>query len=129
MVKNWSDKSKFFSDINVESKLNEYVESINKYGKRFIEDFLILLKTNQFTSEQQLEIIRIAIGIIEADGQILYSEVKFFNKLRSCLSISDDAILEIMPDKEDYLLPDIKTSEFVFNEDIKFAEIILNQDL
>lgn len=129
MVKNWSDKSKFFSDINVESKLNEYVESINKYGKRFIEDFLILLKTNQFTSEQQLEIIRIAIGVIEADGQILYSEVKFFNKLRSCLSISDDAILEIMPDKEDYLLPDIKTSEFVFNEDIKFAEIILNQDL
>lgn len=129
MVKNWSDKSKFFSDINVESKLNEYVESINKYGKRFIEDFLILPKTNQFTSEQQLEIIRIAIGVIEADGQILYSEVKFFNKLRSCLSISDDAILEIMPDKENYLLPDIKTSEFVFNEDIKFAEIILNQDL
>ncbi len=76
-----------------------------------------------------MEIIRIAIGVIEADGQILYSEVKFFNKLRSCLSISDDAILEIMPDKEDYLLPDIKTSEFVFNEDIKFAEIILNQDL
>lgn len=129
LVKNWSEKSKFFSDINVESKLNEYVEAINKYGKRFIEDFLILLKTNEFTSEQQLEIIRIAIGIIEADGQILYSEVKFFKKLRSCLSISDDAILEIMPDKEDYLLPDIKTSEFVFNEDIKFAEIILNQDL
>lgn len=129
LVKNWSGKNKFFSDINVESKLNEYVESINKYGKIFIEDFLILLKTNELTSEQQLEIIRIAIGIIEADGQVLYSEVKFFKRLRSCLSISDDAILEVMPDKEDYLLPDIKTSEYVFNENIKFAEIILNPDL
>lgn len=86
----------------------------------------MLLGTNDFSDEEQLEIIRIAIEMIEADGLILYSEVKFFKKLRSCLSISDDAILHVLPDKEDYLLPDIKTSDFIFDEDIKFTTINLN---
>jgi len=125
LLKEWSDKSELFGDIDVEDKLNEYVESINKYGNRFINEFLLLLTSNDFTDKEQLQIIRIAIDMVEADGFILYSEVKFFKKLRSCLSISDDAILNVLPDKEDYLLPDIKTSDFIFDEDIKFSEISL----
>lgn len=123
LLKDWTDKSGLFGGIDVESKLNKYVESINKYGNRFINEFLLLLESKNFTHEEQLEIIRIAIEMIEADGLILYSEVKFFKKLRSCMSISDEDILNVLPDKEDYLLPDIKTSDFVFDEDIKFAEI------
>ena len=126
LLKDWSDKSELFGDIDVEAKLNEYVESINEHGNLFIKEFLLVLASNVFTEEEQLQIIRIAIEMIEADGLILYSEVKFFKKLRSCLSISDDAILNVLPDKEDYLLPDIKTSDFIFDEDIKFAEINLN---
>lgn len=126
LVKDWSEKSSLFGDIDVAAKLNEYVDSINKYGNRFIEEFLMLLSVKEFSLEEQLEIIRIAIEMIEADGLILYSEVKFFKKLRSCLNVSDEAILNVMPEKEDYLLPDIKTSEFIFDEDIKFAEINLN---
>lgn len=126
LLKDWSDKSELFGDIDVEAKLNEYVESINEHGNLFIKDFLLVLASNVFTEEEQLQIIRIAIEMIEADGLILYSEVKFFKKLRSCLSISDNAILNVLPDKEDYLLPDIKTSDFIFDEDIKFAEINLN---
>lgn len=125
LVKNWTEKSNLFGDIDVEAKLNEYVESINKYGNGFIKDYLMLLDSQDFTENEQIEIIRVAIEMIEADGLILYSEVKFFKKLRSCLSISDDAILNVLPDKEDYLLPDIKTSDFIFDEDIKFAEINL----
>ncbi len=132
LVKEWSDKSNLFGDIDVEAKLNDYVEAklndyveaINKYGNHFIREFLLLLENENFTNEQ-LEIIRIAIDIIEANGIIEYSEVKFFKKLRSCLSINDNAILEVMPDKEEYLLPDIK-ADYVFDKDIKFAEIILN---
>ena len=126
LLKDWSDKSELFGDIDVEAKLNEYVESINEHGNLFIKEFLLVLASNVFTEEEQLQIIRIAIEMIEADGLILYSEVKFFKKLRSCLSISDNAILNVLPDKEDYLLPDIKTSDFIFDEDIKFAEINLN---
>lgn len=126
LLKDWSDKSELFGDIDAEAKLNEYVESINKHGNRFIKEFLLVLASNDFTEEEQLQIIRVAIEMIEADGLMQYSEVKFFKKLRSCLSISDDAILNILPDKEDYLLPDIKTSDFIFDEDIKFAEINLS---
>ena len=128
LLKDWSDKSELFGDIDVEAKLNEYVESINKHGNRFIKEFLLVLASNDFTEEEQLQIIRVAIEMIEADGLILYSEVKFFKKLRSYLSISDDAILNVLPDKEDYLLPDIKTSDFIFDEDIKFTEIRLDQN-
>lgn len=126
LLKEWSAKSELFGDIDVEAKLNEYVEKINNYGNRFIEEFLSILASNDFSEEEQLQIIRIAIEMIEADGLILYSEVKFFKKLRSYLSISDDAILKVLPDKEDYLLPDIKISDFIFNEDIKFTEISLS---
>lgn len=126
LLKNWTDKSGLFGDIDVESKINEYIESINKYGNHFIAEFLKLLDVSTFTDEEQLNIIRIAIEMIEADGLILYQEVKFFKKLRACLSIADDAILNYIPGKEDYLLPDIKTSDFIFDEDIKFAEINLN---
>lgn len=128
LLKDWSYKSELFGDIEVEAKLKEYVDSINAHGNRFIKEFLLLLASKHFTEEEQLQIIRIAIEMIEADGLILYSEVKFFKKIRSCLDISDDAILNVLPDKEDYLLPDIKTSDFIFDEDIKFAEINFAQN-
>ena len=123
LVKKWSENNNQFGDIDVESKLNDYVRSINKNGSRFLRDYLQSLKNNEFSKEEQIEIIRIAIEMIEADGQILYSEVKFFKKIRSCLSITDEEILEVMPDKEDFLLPDIKTTDFFFDDDIKFEEI------
>lgn len=126
LVKDWSAKSNLFGNIDVEAKLNEYVESINKYGNRFINEFLLLLEEREISLEEQREIVRIAIEMIEADGLILYSEVKFFKRLRACLNITDEEILAILPDKEDYLLPDIKTSDYIFDEDIKFAEISLD---
>lgn len=126
LVKNWTEKSNLFGDIDVEAKLNEYVETINKYGNRFIKEFLLLLEESELSIEEQKEIIKIAIEMIEADGLIQYSEVKFFKRLRSCLNITDEEIFAILPDKEDYLLPDIKTSDCIFDEDIKFAEISLD---
>ena len=84
------------------------------------------MEESELSVEEQKEIIKIAIEMIEADGLILYSEVKFFKRLRSCLSITDKEILAVLPDKEDYLLPDIKTSDYIFDEDIKFAEIRLD---
>lgn len=126
LVKEWSEKSNLFGDIDVEAKLNEYVDSINKYGNRFISEFLLMLEQRNLSIEEQKEVVRIAIEMIEADGLILYSEVKFFKRLRSYLSIPDEEILASMPDKEDYLLPDIKTSDYIFDEEIKFAEISLD---
>ena len=59
------------------------------------------------SEDEQLLIVKLAIDIIEADNEVLYSEVKFFKRIRRNLTISDEQILEKFPDKEDYLLPDI----------------------
>ena len=77
---------------------------------------------------QQVKLIDLAIQMIEADNQILYSEVKFFKKIRNRLSVSDDYILEKLPDSEDYLLPDISCEDKDFEEvgnfeQISFAEV------
>ncbi len=126
LVKEMCNKSDMFGDLDVEAKLNEYVAAINKHGIRFINDFLRVLESTELTNQEQLTIVRIAIDMIEADGQILYSEVKFFKRLRPCLNISDEEILKVLPDKEDYLLSDIRTTEYSFDDNIQFSEIKWN---
>lgn len=125
LVKKWCESSSLFENIDVEAKLNEYVDEINKQGKGFISRYFEMLKGNHYTDDEQLQIVRIAIEMIEADGQILYQEVKFFKKLRSFLSIPDEAILHALPDKEDYLLPDINVAPYAFGDDIRFENISL----
>ncbi len=126
LVKKLCDKSALFGDLDVEVSLNEHVASINKYGIRFINEFLRMLDEADLSKQEQLQVIKIAIDMIEADSQILYSEVKFFKRLRRCLRISDEEILAAIPDKEDYFLPDIRTSDFTFDDNIQFAEINLS---
>lgn len=60
---------------------------------------------------EQLLLVSLAIKAIEADNRIEYAEVKFFKKIRSRLTVSDEAILAEHPDKEEYLLPDINIAE------------------
>lgn len=71
-------------------------------------------------------LVSLAFNAIDADNCIAYSEVKFFKKIRSRLSISDEAILEMFPDKEDFLLPDLKVTELpMWDESIQFAQITI----
>lgn len=60
---------------------------------------------------EQLLLVTLAIKAIEADNNVEYAEVKFFKKIRSRLTISDEEILAEHPDKEDFLLPDINLAE------------------
>lgn len=100
-----------FASMDVESILNSYVETINQQGKLFLKDYLSELARTELSTDEQLKIIDLAIQMIEADNQVLYSEVKFFKKLRACLPITDEEILSVMPEKEDYLLPDITAED------------------
>lgn len=122
-IKKFTTESELFGGIDVSEKLNSYVEDINKNGIVFINNYISILDNCDFTKEQQLKIIEIAILTIEADNQILYPEVKFFKELRKSLPITDDEILEKFPDKEDYLLPDINTPDFDFDSSINFEPI------
>lgn len=123
LVKSLAENDTRFSDMDIEAVLNGFIAEINASGKVFLKKYLNELAETKLSDEEQVTLIDLAIKMIEADNQVLYSEVKFFKKLRACLSVSDEAILNVLPEKEDYLLPDVKSSEFVFDDDLKFAEI------
>ena len=128
LVKQLSLSGSTFEGLNVENTLNDYVEKINEQGSIFLKDYLNEVANATLSDEEQIKLIEFAIKMIEADNQILYSEVKFFKKIRNRLSVSDNYILEQLPDSEDYLLPDISCEDKDFEdvgnfEQISFAEV------
>lgn len=125
LVKQFTEQSSLFSTIDVENKLNDYVAQINKQGRGFLSAYLNDVSSAELNEQEEIEIVKIAIQTIEADEKIEYSEVSFFKKIRQRLNISDETILSEIPDKEDYLLPDIKVPEEI-NWHVHFENIQLN---
>lgn len=126
LIKEYVSNSKLFLNLDVESKLNEYVTEINRQGVLFLNSYLKEVALAALTEAQELNIVKIAIQMIEADNKIEYSEISFFKKIRLKLVISDEVILTEMPDKEDYLLPDIIQKEYEFLSDSAFSTINLH---
>lgn len=111
LVRDLAQEQEAFREMDVESIINGFISQINTAGSAFLSGFLYEIKEAELSEEESLLIAEMAIKTIEADNNIDYSEVKFFKRLRKGLKISDEKILERMPDKEDYLLPDIITPE------------------
>lgn len=123
IVRDLSANSHLFDEVDIEKNLKEWIAEINENGAGFLKKYLDELSGYELTTDDQLQIIDLALATIEADERIEYSEIKFFKKIRSRLSVSDDEILSRHPDKEDFLLPDIKASEDLIWSDVKFADI------
>lgn len=123
LVKHLSESDSTFENMDVESILNTYVTLINSRGKMFLKDYLTELVEANLSEAEQIKLIDLAIKMIEADNQILYSEVKFFKKIRNCLNVSDECILAEIQNCEDYLLPDIMTEDKDFEDVGNFAKI------
>ena len=125
LVKGLTKNEGIFNEINVEDTLNSYIKDINEQGKAFLRNYLNEVADSSLSDDEQITLIDLAIKMIEADNIIQYSEVKFFKKIRNRLSVSDDAILEKLPNNEDYLLPDISAEDKDFEEVGNFAAISL----
>lgn len=126
MIKHLSSEYNIFSNIEIGLYINKWITIINENGKAFLSNYLNELSKAKLTSSEQLFIIDLAIKTIEADKRIEYSEIKFFKKLRNHLSVSDEEILRLHPDKEEFLLPDINpTTEVIWDNNIQFPEISL----
>lgn len=123
LVKHLTLNDSTFEGLDVENILNAYVEKINEQGNIFLKDYLNEAANASLMDEEQVKLIELAIKMIEADNQILYSEVKFFKKIRNRMSVSDESILAKLPNSEDYLLPDIMVEEKDFEEVGNFARI------
>ena len=111
MVKDLCAKDNIFHDVDSEKYLNSWISEINEQGGMFLQSYLKELSSMELNETEQLQLVSFAFKAIEADNRIEYAEVKFFKKIRSRLTISDEAILEIYPDKEDFFLPDINIAD------------------
>lgn len=111
LLKSMVTDDNLFKGLDIQGVINAYVSSINQEGELFLHHYLDEVKDANLDDESALKLIKIAIETIEVDNQIEYSEISFFKKIRKMLAVSDESILEVMPDKEDYLLPDIESND------------------
>ncbi len=130
MVKRLGSEYEEFSKIEIEPYLNEWITAINENGAFFLNNYLKELSKTTLSQSEQLFIVDLAFKTIDADERIEYSEIKFFKKIRNRLSISDEEILKLHPEKEDFLLPDVNVAdEFLWDSSVRFEEISLNLEL
>lgn len=123
LVKSLAEKTTLFEGIDVENVLNSFIQEINKKGKLFLVDYLADIKAAEFAKEEKLALLDLAFKTINSDNIIEYSEVKFFKKIRTRLDITDDEILEIYPEMEDFIQPDIQVFEEPEWHDVAFSNI------
>jgi hypothetical protein len=126
LIRELGTKDKLFNDMDTEKYINAWINEINKRGSMFLQSYLNEIATEDLNEKEQLLLVSFAFNAIEADNRIEYSEVKFFKKIRSRLSISDETILGKFPNKEDFLLPDLKVTELpMWDENIQFNQITI----
>lgn len=109
-----------FKGLDMKQQLNELVEKLKAEGTLFLQHYLTEVKKASLTEEEECELASIAIQTIEADKSVEYNEVAFFKKIRKQLNVSDEKLIvvipedSILPDREDYLLPDLtEDNDFV----------------
>lgn len=121
-VKQYANSSTLFVGLDIESKLNKYVEEFNDHGQGFLVAYINTIANTQLSEEEELNLARIAIKMIEAGNKMEYSEISFFKRIRSKLKITDEKLLDIFKDEtlfekfpemepEDFLLPDVIVDE------------------
>ena len=123
LVHNITSKQNIFDGMDVNAIINGYVASSNDNGALLLKQYLNELSSQELSNNEQKTIVDFALKTIFADNRIEYSEVKFFKKIRSRLSLTDEEILDNHPDVEDFLLPDINVAEDPVWENVVF-EII-----
>ena len=124
MVRDLCAKDRIFHNLDSEEYLNSWITEINEQDGAFLQTYLKEINSVELNEQEQLLLVSLAIKAIEADNSIEYAEVKFFKKIRSKLTISDEAILAEHPDKEDFLLPDINITEIPqWDDSTHFSQI------
>lgn len=120
----WADSGEGGGN-EISATLGAWAAEIRTLGKQFLENYLRELAAAELSDEEQMRVVDLAFKTIEADKNIAYAEVKFFKKIRSRLKLSDEAILEKYPDKEDFLLPDLREPSVPDWASVDFSDIVL----
>ena len=123
LIKLMCEKSTLFKDLNFLEEINNLINKLNSRGKEFISNYFDLLKKSSLSEEEELILIDFAIQTIKADEKIEYSEIKFFKNIRHRLKVSDDKILAMFPDIEQFLEKDIVTESLLDKITSQYLEL------
>lgn len=113
IIKMLQVENKTFGDINIEQEIEQLILSINQDSRNFIRVFFDELSHTALSTDEELQLIEVAIQMIEADENIEYNEIRFFKIIRSKLNISNKDILSKYPDWEEYLATDIISMSYL----------------
>jgi len=117
LIKTLEQDENLFGFEDIENELSRLVQKINKKGLGFLREYLHHLSQSHLTEKQEIEIVRTAIKTIKADNEEKYSEIKFFKIIRTKLNISDEKLIEALPEfenlEEDYLQQDIISKSYL----------------
>ncbi|MCM1520082.1 MAG: hypothetical protein NC098_04795 [Lachnoclostridium sp.] len=97
---------------DVDDKLEQLLGQLNARGHGFMKDYFQAVTDADLDADAALALLKIAVATIYADEIVEYSEVKFFRAVRShILSMTDEQILEAIPEVEDFWLEsDVKSA-------------------
>lgn len=132
-------EEKLFHFDDLKSILNDLVNKINIEGQKFFSTFFDRLKNSDLSHEQEVQIVDIAIRMIQADDVIMYNELKFFKIIFNYLKITEKQVLDIfsnVEDIEDYVVKDVVsenylekiTSDYFKSQEIGQFDLIKNLD-
>lgn len=93
--------------------LREMMETFNRQGMAFIQQFLLEISTQDLSPKEELTLIEVALQTIRADDKIDDREIKFFKVIRTQLKISNDQILQVHPEFDAYLEEDILSDSYL----------------
>lgn len=131
-IKSFAEEKKVFGNLDIETELQMLIKEINKKGKIFLKQYLLMVADSSLSIEQESAVLQIALDTIKSDNDVRYSEVKFFKVLRSNLkNITDKEILKRVDGiDESYLAQDIKQSYIEmydsYFDNIELSEIVIN---
>lgn len=127
LIKEMNDKGVFHVD-DLNTELDALIVELNDKGKDFMKSYLDMVEKADISEGEALKLLKVAVKTIYADNIVEYSEVKFFRALRVHLhNISDAAILENIPEIEDFWLEADAKSDAGSIERDYFDSIVLKK--
>lgn len=122
------DKTKrLFGDVEVTDELELMLERINLKGIDFLKEYFRKVDKANLSTEQELEILQVAVDIIYADEFVKDEEVKFLRVLRTILKVTDEEIIKRFPQlAKEFMWEDEFTEEYI---KILYSNYFKNQSL
>lgn len=120
----WKDIDKDTSIKEIfEKKINEMIDELHKKGKGFYVENINNLKKAELSKDEKHILIESFIKMMNADSDIVYSEIMYFKKIFKTLNLTKEDILSEFPDIDPILIADDINPPFSFFDELPFIEM------